>query len=123
AGGANITGNQAADPVNGILFVISQSNCGRVAVMPASESPLDTPEQTGVTHSDWSADQGGGGRGNVTLDGLPLWKGPDGRIVAYNMNTGDIMWTIPNGDSPQAQQDAIRNHPLMQNVPNRDQLA
>jgi len=125
AGGANITGNQAADPVNGIMFVISQSNCGRLSVMPASESPLDTPEQTGVTHSDWSAAQGGegGGRGGPTIDGLPVFKGPDGRIVAYNMNTGDILWTIPHGDSPQAQQDMIRNHPLMRGVANIDAIA
>ncbi|MBM4185295.1 MAG: hypothetical protein FJ207_13925, partial [Gemmatimonadetes bacterium] len=124
-GGANITGNQAADPVNGIMFVISQSNCGLLSVMPASESPLDTPEQTGVTHSDWSAAQGGegGGRGGPSIDGLPVFKGPDGRIVAYNMNTGDIMWTIPMGDAPQAQQDMIRNHPLMRGVPNLDQIA
>jgi len=126
AGGANITGNQAADPVNGIMFVISQSNCGRLSVMPASESPLDTPDQSGATHSDWSAAQGqaGGGRGaGPSIDGLPVFKGPVGRIVAYNMHTGDIMWTIPNGDAPQAEQDLIRNHPLMQSVPNRDEIA
>jgi quinoprotein glucose dehydrogenase len=39
------------------------------------------------------------------------------------MNTGDIMWTIPLGDGPQAEQDMIRNHPLMRGVPNIDQIA
>jgi hypothetical protein len=123
AGGANITGAEVADPVLGIMFITSQSNCGRVAVMPARESPLDSPEQTGVTYSDWSNAGGGGGRGGPTVDGLDIWKGPVGRIVAIDMNTGEHLWTIPNGDAPQAEQDAIRNHPLLQGVPNIDQIA
>ena len=126
-GGANITGNQAADPVNGIMFIQSQSNCSRNAVMPASESPLDSPEQTGVTHSDWSAQRaggGGGGRGGgPNVDGLPIFKGPVGRIVAIDMNTGNHLWTIPAGDAPQAEQDMIRNHPLLRGVPNIDAIA
>ena len=32
------------------------------------------------------------------------------------MNTGEHIWMIPNGDAPQQQQDAIRNHPLLQGV-------
>jgi len=124
AGGANITGAEVADPVRGIMFVTSQSNCGRVAVMPASESPLDSPEQTGVTYSDWSNAGGGGGRGGgPNVDGLDIWKGPVGRIVAIDMNTGDHLWTIPNGDAPQAEQDAIRNHPLLRGVANIDAIA
>jgi len=124
AGGANITGAEVADPVNGIMFITSQSNCGRVSVMPASESPLDSPEQTGVTYSDWSNAAGGGGRGGgPNVDGLDIWKGPVGRIVAIDMNSGEHLWTIPNGDAPQAEQDAIRNHPLLQGVANIDQIA
>jgi glucose dehydrogenase len=34
------------------------------------------------------------------------------------MNTGEHLWVIPNGDAPQAQQDMIRNHPLLQGIPN-----
>jgi quinoprotein glucose dehydrogenase len=63
---------------------------------------------------------GGGGRGgaaaanpNDPLAGLPLFKGPLGRITAIDLNTGEHLWVIPNGDAPQAQQDAIRNHPLL----------
>ena len=33
------------------------------------------------------------------------------------MNTGEHAWMIPNGDARQAQQDQIRNHPLLQGVP------
>jgi quinoprotein glucose dehydrogenase len=123
-GGSNIPGPTAADPVNGIIFVTSTSNCSPNAVMPARESPLDGPEQTGRTHSDWSAAQGGGGRGGQpTVDGLPIWKGPVGRITAIDMNTGDHMWVIPSADAPQAEQDMIRNHPLLRGVPNIGQIA
>jgi quinoprotein glucose dehydrogenase len=105
--------------VQGIVFVTSQTGgCGVTTLMPASESPLDSPEQTGVTYSEYSRGSGGGGRGGgpTDLEGLDIWKGPDGRIVAYDMNRGEILWVIPNGDAPQEDQDFIRNHPLLQDI-------
>jgi len=119
AGGSNIFGNNAADPLNGLMFVTSTNRCGRHAVMPAAESPLDGPEQSGTRYSDWSNAAGPAARaGNPRqdVDGLPIWKGPEGRIVAYDMNSGEIKWMIPNGDAPQAEQDAIRNHPLLRGL-------
>ena len=150
-GGVNITGPAVADPVAGIMFITSHSGCGSVVLIPGAESPLDTPEQTGTTLSQWINQRGGGGgdgggrgggggdagaaggrgggggggrgggAGGVSpesIDGLPIWKGPVGRISAIDMNTGEYLWVIPNGDAPQAQQDAIANHPLVQGVPN-----
>ena len=38
--------------------------------------------------------------------GLPLLKPPYGRITAIDLNKGDILWTVANGDGP-------RNHPLL----------
>jgi quinoprotein glucose dehydrogenase len=38
--------------------------------------------------------------------GLPLLKPPYGRITAIDLNTGDIKWTVANGDGP-------RDHPLL----------
>ena len=38
--------------------------------------------------------------------GLPLLKPPYGRITAIDMNKGDQVWMVPNGDGP-------RNHPLL----------
>jgi len=117
-GGTNIPGPTVGDPVNGILFITSTGNCSPNTVMPAIESPLDTPEQTGVTHSDWSAGQGGPRARFPTLEGLDIWKGPDGRITAIDMNTGERLWVIPYGDARQDQQDFIRNHPLLQGLSN-----
>jgi glucose dehydrogenase len=125
-GGVNITGPAVGDPVQGVIFITSHSACGSHSVMPASESPLDSPEQTGVTYSDWSAGRGGGqgGRGRApTVDGLDIWKGPVGRISAIDLNTGEYLWVIPNGDAPRAEQEAIRSHPLLQGVPNIDEIA
>jgi glucose dehydrogenase len=117
-GGANITGPAVADPVNGIVFVTSQSNCSQETLMPASESPLDSPEQTGTTYSQLSRGVGGPRVRVPTMEGLDIFKGPEGRIVAIDLNTGDHLWTIPNGDAPQDDQDFIRNHPMLQGVPN-----
>jgi quinoprotein glucose dehydrogenase len=51
--------------------------------------------------------------------GLPIVKGPYGRITAYNLRTGDLAWMVANGDGP-------RHHPLLKDlnlpplgVPNR----
>ena len=115
-GGANITGPAVGDPVNGVVFVTSQSNCSPERLMPSSESPLDSPAQTGTTYSQYSRGVGGQRIRQPTLDGLPIWKGPAGRIVAVDVNTGDIKWTIPHGDAPEEQQELIRNHPLLQGV-------
>ena len=38
--------------------------------------------------------------------GLPITKPPYGRITAINMNTGDHLWMVPNGDGP-------REHPAL----------
>ncbi len=119
-GGTNITGPAVADPVNGVIFVSSQSSCFRLQVMPGLDSPLDELEQSGTTHTDFAA-VATTVRGSIeqfTLDGLPIWKGPVGRITAIDLNTGDHLWAVPYSDASQAQQDTIRNHPLVQGLEN-----
>jgi quinoprotein glucose dehydrogenase len=82
---------------------------------------MDSPEQSGSTHSDWVAvatSVPGGARATLdgTPQGLPIWKGPAGRITAIDLNTGEHLWMIPHGDASQAEQDRIRNNPLLQGV-------
>jgi glucose dehydrogenase len=123
-GGVNITGAPVADPTSGVIFITSHSGCGNLMVMPAIRSPLNERAQTGTTVAAFSNNQGRGGggrgrgRGGTTLQGLDIFKGPVGRISAIDLNTGEYLWVIPNGDAPDEQQDAIRNHPLLQGVPN-----
>lgn len=41
-----------------------------------------------------------------TIEGLPIVKPPYGRITAIDMNTGEHLWMVANGDGP-------RDHPLL----------
>jgi quinoprotein glucose dehydrogenase len=116
-GGTNITGPAAADPVSGVVFVTSHSGCSSAVVVPGIE--VDRPDATGVTVSAWA--RGGDMPDRAVpenLDGLPIWKGPQGRITAIDMNTGEFLWVIPHGDAPSEQQEQIRNHPLVQGLDN-----
>src|SRR5690606_4257752 len=64
---------------------------------------------TGRTVADWVY---GGTGGFSGPEGLPIYKPPYGRITAVDMNTGEHLWWIPNGDTPEQ----IRNHPLLQGI-------
>ena len=44
--------------------------------------------------------------------GLPLIKPPYGRITAYNLNSGDIVWQVANGET----YDWIKNHPALKGL-------
>jgi glucose dehydrogenase len=121
-GGVNITGPAAADPVAGVIFITSLSGCTNVTLVPGKELD-DSAHADGKTIVEWgrgAAAGGGGGRGAApqSVEGVPIFKGPVGRISAIDMNTGEYLWVIPNGDAPQAQQDALKNSPLLQGVPN-----
>ena len=116
-GGTNITGPAVGDPVQGVVFVSSGSGCFRLQVLPGSDSDYNKLEQTGRTFSDWSAVATTvAGGPDATIDGLSIWKGPIGRITAIDVNTGEHLWVIPDGDAPREEQDRIRNHPLLQGV-------
>ncbi len=121
-GGSNIPGPTVADPVSGVVFVTSTGNCSPNTVMPATESPLDSPSQSGVTYSQFSAGQGGARPRFPTLEGLDIWKGPSGRITAIDMNTGEHLWVIPSADTPANDQEMMRNHPLLRDLPNLDEI-
>ncbi|MEK7400803.1 MAG: PQQ-binding-like beta-propeller repeat protein [Gemmatimonadota bacterium] len=43
------------------------------------------------------------------VNGLPLLKPPYNRITAIDLNKGELLWTIPGGDTP----DGIKNHPAL----------
>jgi quinoprotein glucose dehydrogenase len=55
------------------------------------------------------------------VDGLPLVKPPYGLLTAINLNSGDFVWQIPNGDTP----DEIRDNPALKgmNIPRTGQQA
>jgi quinoprotein glucose dehydrogenase len=53
-----------------------------------------------------------GGGGALTVQGLPLIKPPYGRITAFDMNKGDLVWQIAHGETP----DNIKNHPALKGI-------
>jgi len=87
-GGANWQSG-ASDPETGFVYVGSTTSPGVAGLNKndPSQGPVD---------SDYTW-----GRGDLTIQGLPLLKPPYGRITAYDMNKGEIAWQIPNGDAPQ----------------------
>jgi len=100
SGGANWEGG-AADPETGYVYV-------------GSATRLDTAVRALVPPAGGASDMNyiGGGGGVPSLDGLPVIKPPYGRITAFDMNRGELVWQIPNGDTPPE----IRNHPLLEGI-------
>jgi len=115
-GGTNIIGGTVADPESGIMYVAHVKACNGRVLIPGEEADNPTEpnerftERTGTTVARWVDGGGGGFTGNI--EGIPIVKPPYGRITAIDMNTGEHLWWIPNGDTP----DRIRNHPLLQGV-------
>ena len=110
AGGLNITNPATLDPTTGILYVPSSRRCGGGLVSPGADADEpDNPQTTGTTISEWVAGPGGG---LPRVQGLPVWKPPYNRLSAYDMNTGERIYWIPIGDTPED----IRNHPAAQGV-------
>ena len=110
SGATNINGPSSADPELGILFVASNAGCRSERLVPGES--IDIPDDimtTGSTYSEFAVLDRGDFRGP---QGLPIFQPPYGRITAIDMNTGEHLWWIPNGDTP----DRIQNHPALQGV-------
>ena len=96
-GGANWEGG-AADPETGLLFVGSQTSPAVFALRP-------DPEFTDIRYVFSS------GRVPRPLD-LPIVKPPWGRITAMDMNTGEHVWMVANGDTPED----VANNPALAGI-------
>ncbi len=109
-GGTNIPGGTVADPETGIIYTASVKSCSAFTLIPGMERDGQLSGQSGLTPVEWTHAPVPGGVGNI--DGIPFYKPPYGRITAIDMNTGEILWWIPNGDTPER----IANHPLLEGV-------
>jgi quinoprotein glucose dehydrogenase len=76
--------------------------------VPSTTSPYLSSLQPGGTRSEMQY-IAAGGLGGPNVMGIPLIKGPYGRITAINLNTGDHAWMIPNGKTP----DNVVNNPAL----------
>ena len=95
-GGAD-WGGAAVDPETGILYVPSVHSESVIGIV-RTEHPRSDMEL--VVHS------------LTAVEGprdLPLFKPPYGRLVAIDLNKGEILWSIANGSGP-------REHPALRNL-------
>ncbi len=122
-GGGNIIPHPpVADPSTGMMYNSHRRNCFAPGFMRATNgvdrdnpnypepgengaTPNSTPT-TGTTVVAWLP---GGGGGLPTIDRLPIFKRMNNQLTAYQMNTGEKVWSLPIGEAP----DSYTNHPLL----------
>ena len=101
SGGANWEGG-AVDPETGYLYVGSATRTDTAVYALTEPEPGETDMRlVGVSS-----------RGPTLEGGIPVVKPPWGRITAIDMNRGEIVWQIANGDTPPE----IANHPILSGV-------
>jgi quinoprotein glucose dehydrogenase len=92
-GGADVQG-AAFDPETGYLYIPSITSAFVADLLPGDPDSTDLAYTMGSRR--WIAGP----------QGLPLFKPPYGRITAIDMNTGEHVWMVANGDGP-------RDHPAI----------
>jgi quinoprotein glucose dehydrogenase len=96
AGGPNWNG-AAADPETGILYVPTVRNPTVVELVKSKNPQSELP---------WVRRASGLDTNLELPNGLPAVKPPYGSLVAIDLNKGDILWTVANGNGP-------REHPAL----------
>jgi quinoprotein glucose dehydrogenase len=109
-GGANIYAPPVADPTSGFLYVPSSKACSWQRIIPGEEADARIDVPTGTTFAAYA--NGPRSRPPRLASGLPYFKPPYASITAYDMNTGEIAFKIPTGETP----DRIRNNPALEGV-------
>jgi quinoprotein glucose dehydrogenase len=112
------------DPETHILYVHSQSVVGTLGLVPPPPgvapdvryhqgTALAGARRSGGSGS--ASAEAGGAVTSLTIQGLPLVKPPYGQINAINMDSGDILWQVAHGETP----DPIKNNPALKglNIP------
>jgi quinoprotein glucose dehydrogenase len=110
SGGMNIDGGAAVDPESGYIYVAAQTGLSTIQVIkdPCSEfrysSPHDSCGQLGALPPPAGYTRGARGQGSgrtaasTTIGGVSIVKPKQfGGVTAYDLNTGDKAWWIPNG--------------------------
>ena len=132
-GGLNTYHPPVADPTTGILYAPHARSCAAPQyLVPTNGKDEERTQMAGKAEEEWRGrdrvtpttgttvaayKQGGPTTGRLPLiDGLPVYKPLGQGLAAYDMNTGEKLWDLPVGQTPER----IRNHPLLKgvNVPN-----
>ncbi|MBJ88740.1 MAG: hypothetical protein CMO98_02680 [Woeseia sp.] len=97
-GGTNIDAPTVADPETGILYVSTRAACTARIIVTGEERDPNIEKPTGRTLSDFAS---------LMYDqvrhpaGIPMLKPPYSHITAIDMNTGDHLWQLPIGETPE----------------------
>ena len=131
-GGTNWPGG-SFDPETHTAYIYACNAClGAYGLQPAPEGMSDLSWVVGVAGQPVTMIKGpgegvgadpppprktaalsvGGGPRRLTIEGLPLLKPPYSTISAINLDSGDIVWQIPAGETP----DFVRNHPALKGL-------
>ena len=110
-GGANWPGG-SYDPETRMLYIQSSTHVTPLGLIVPEKNQSDMAYIRGMATDPALGEPPGDGRAAPTVQGLPIIKPPYGRITAFHMDTGNIAWQVPHGDTP----DEIRNHPLLEGL-------
>ena len=102
-GGTNWPGG-SFDPETRILYVFSQASVGILGLVPPDAGTSDLAYVVGT--------DSGAEDSPPTVQGLPIIKPPYGQISAINLDSGEILWQVAHGETP----DKIRNSPLLKGL-------
>ena len=138
-GGGNVIPHPpVADPSTGIMYASHRRTCNAPGFMaptggvdeddPSYAVPGETgatPNSTPTTGTTVAAWLPGGFRrpsdaqaplvsvtGLPTIDGLRIYKPMDNQLSAFQMNTGERLWSLPVGETPEV----IANNPLLRGI-------
>ena len=127
SGGVNIYHPPIADSSTGIMYASHNRSCSAPSFLVPTNGvdeerglPGQSPEAwrgrerhtatTGTTVAAWAP--GGPREFLPMIDGLPVYKPLYQALAAYDMNTGEKLWDIPVGPTPER----ITNNPLLSGV-------
>jgi glucose dehydrogenase len=102
----------AFDPETGVYYAVSHTLPGisRAYKVEDPQGTMAFATQARATPPNPPGQQGPPWPGpDLSIDGLPIFKGPYGRITAIDMNRGEQLWMVANGDGP-------RHHPLVKDL-------
>jgi quinoprotein glucose dehydrogenase len=112
-GGTNWAGG-SYDPETHIAYIPSQRSMTAIGLIPGDPSRTDMTFMSGSAAPRTGSGAGGaeGAGPGLTVQGLPLVKPPYGSISAIDLNKGEILWQIANGDTP----DNVRDNPALKGL-------
>ncbi|MGE0405450.1 MAG: pyrroloquinoline quinone-dependent dehydrogenase [Candidatus Korobacteraceae bacterium] len=99
--GGGLWDSAGVDPETGVLFITSMTRPRPIAMLKSDASDMNYVR--------------GGASSIPGPQGLPLVRPPWGRITAIDLNTGEHLWMVANGETP----DEVKNHPALKglNIP------